>query len=125
MNVRHSSGSIVLALAIGAALSGCAPATVPPTARGTVVVVTEDEYSIVLSETQFRAGAYTFEVHNDGGATHNLRITGPGLGDAETPNIAPDGTGSLTVTLQSGEYDLFCATQDHKMAGMDATIKVK
>ena len=127
MKVRYFAGSVALvtALAIGAALSGCAPAPVPPTALGTVVTVTEDEYSIVLSPATYRAGTYTFEVHNDGGATHNLTITGPGLTDAATPNIAPDGVASLTVTLQAGEYDLFCATADHKTAGMDATITVR
>jgi uncharacterized cupredoxin-like copper-binding protein len=124
MTIRHRAGGAALVLALGAALAGCAPETVPPTAQGTVVIVTEVEYSISLSPTQFRPGPYTFEVHNEGGSTHNLRITGPGIGDAETPNIAPDGTASLTVTLQSGEYDFFCATTGHKEAGMDATVKV-
>jgi len=127
MKVRHFAGSVALAtaLAMGTALAGCAPATIPPTALGTVVIVTENEYSIVLAPTQHRPGTYTFEVHNDGGATHNLHITGPGVGDVETPNIAPDGTASLTVTLESGEYEFYCATQDHKAAGMDATITVR
>ena len=127
MSTRHRAGGAVIALvlAISAALAGCSAEAVSPTVQGTLVTVVEDEFSLALSTSQFRPGVYTFEVRNHGGNTHNLRITGPGIDDAVTPNIAPDGTAWLIVTLQRGEYALYCETAGHREAGMDATITVQ
>ena len=121
---RARSAALALVFTVSAILAGCATETVSPTPQGTVVTVTEDEFSLELSTTRFRPGLYTFEVRNHGGNTHNLRITGPGIDDAVTPNIAPDGVEYLIVTLQAGEYSLYCETAGHREAGMDATITV-
>ncbi len=126
MAIRHGarSAALVLLLATSTLLAGCATEAVSPTVQGTVIVVVEDEFSLDIAPARYRPGLYTFEVRNQGGSIHNLRITGPGIDDAVTANIAPDGTAWLTVTLQEGEYELFCETAGHREAGMYATITV-
>ena len=101
-----------------------APATTTAAAKGTVVNVTEKEFSIALSQATFKPGVYTFVVKDDGASSHNLNIKGPGLTDAATSTISAGGTTSLTVKLQSGSYELWCSIGSHKANGMDMTITV-
>jgi plastocyanin len=101
-----------------------APAATTAAAQGTVVNVTEKEFSIALSQATFTPGVYTFVVKDDGAANHNLNIKGPGVTDAVTSTISAGGSTSLTVTLKSGSYELWCSIGSHKANGMDMTITV-
>jgi plastocyanin len=92
--------------------------------EGTVVTVTEKEFSISLSQTTFTPGVYTFVVNDEGSATHNLIIEGPGVTGAATSDISAGGTATLTVTLESGTYELWCGIGAHRASGMDMTITV-
>jgi uncharacterized cupredoxin-like copper-binding protein len=109
---------------------GTTPATSPPastsqaTAAGTPVTATEKEFSITLSTTTFKAGAYSFNVKNVGSFSHNLTIEGPGVAMKASPTMPGGGSGTLTVTLQKGSYELWCSVDGHKDRGMDLTIQV-
>ena len=107
-----------------AATTTPAAATTTAAAKGTVVNVTEKEFSIALSQATFTPGRYMFVIHDAGAASHNLNIKGPGLTDAATSTISAGGTTSLTVKLQSGSYELWCSIGSHKANGMDMTITV-
>ena len=85
--------------------------------------VGESEFKIVPSATTVPAGTYTFTVANTGKITHNLYVKGPGAA-AHTPDIAAGKSATLTVTLKSGQYELWCAIPGHKAAGMDTKIAV-
>jgi plastocyanin len=98
--------------------------TVPAAQVGTRVTVEEKEYEIILSTTTFSPGIYTFEIVNNGLVAHNLHITGPGIEDAASANMASHHSTTLTVTLAAGEYILFCATSNHRVEGMEAIITV-
>jgi plastocyanin len=100
------------------------PAASAAVARGTVVNVTEKEFSIALSQATFTPGTYTFVVKDDGATSHNLNIKGPGVTNAATSTISAGGSTSLTVTLKSGSYELWCSIGNHKANGMDMTIAV-
>jgi plastocyanin len=100
------------------------PAATAVAAQGTVVNVTEKEFSIALSEATFTPGVYTFVVKDDGAVSHNLNIKGPGITDAATSKISAGGSASVTVTLASGTYELWCSIGSHKASGMDMTITV-
>lgn len=93
-------------------------------AQGAVVNVTEKEFSITLSQETFTAGVYTFVVKDDGEASHDFNIKGPGLTDAATSTISAGGSESLTVTLEAGTYELWCSIGGHRASGMDMTITV-
>jgi uncharacterized cupredoxin-like copper-binding protein len=97
--------------------SGSSPAT--------AVTVTEKEFSIQLPSNTFTAGTYTFTVHNAGQFPHNLTVDGPGVDDKASPTVGGAGTGSVTVTLQKGSYELYCSVDGHKDKGMDLHVQVR
>ena len=93
-------------------------------AGGSAVTATEKEYSIVLSTTTFAPGTYIFTIQNQGTFPHNLNIKGPEVGGQTSPTVEPGGSAQLTVSLQSGSYELWCSIDGHKDRGMDLTIAV-
>jgi plastocyanin len=93
---------------------------------GTKVTATETEFHIALSTTTFSPGQYTFTAVDKGKLQHNLVINGPGVSDEKTQGLlAPGQSGSVTVTLKAGTYDIFCGVPGHKAQGMDVHITVK
>ncbi len=69
------------------------------------------------------AGETTFTVSNDGEFPHALEIEGNGI-EEETETIDPGGSGSVTVDLEPGEYELYCPIGDHRDRGMEGTLVV-
>jgi plastocyanin len=100
------------------------PPVVTASAAGTKVTATEVEYSITLSATAFTPGVYTFVVENHGTMSHDLTIAGPGVAQQASPTVQPGGSGQVTVTLQTGTYELWCSIDNHKAMGMDLKIQV-
>jgi plastocyanin len=90
------------------------------------VTATETEFHIALSTTTFSPGQYTFTAVDKGKLQHNLVINGPGVSDEKTQGLlAPGQSGSVSVTLKAGTYDIFCGVPGHKAEGMDVHITVK
>jgi uncharacterized cupredoxin-like copper-binding protein len=116
---------MVVALLLGGCGGGTpsAPSTTE-SVEGTRVTVTETEYSIDLSTMEFTSGTYTFALHNQGAMPHNLNVSGPGVTTQTSTTVQPGGTGDLTVTLQSGTYEIWCSIDGHKDMGMDRDIQV-
>jgi plastocyanin len=137
---RKAAGLVGIVSGVALLLAGCSaagdkqattnsgtqatPAATAATARGTMVNVTEKEFSIALSQATFTPGTYTFVVKDEGAVSHNLNIKGPGITNAVTSTISAGGSTSLTVTLKSGSYELWCSIGSHKANGMDMTIAV-
>jgi plastocyanin len=88
------------------------------------VTATETEFHIALSTMTFHPGTYKFVAMDKGSASHNLVITGPGVSLAKTDLVSPGESGSVTVTLQKGSYDVYCGVPGHKALGMDVHITV-
>lgn len=92
-------------------------------AAGTVDVHLS-EYAIKMPDT-LPAGPTTFVVHNDGAKTHSFRIEGPGLSDAILAKpVPPQEMENLQVTLQPGEYKIYCPIGSHENKGMKTILKV-
>ena len=102
--------------------AGAAPLSAAP--LGTSVSVVEKVFSITLDKKTFTAGSYTFAVKNQGSFPHNLTIEGPGLDKKKSPAMPGGQSGSLTVALQKGPYELWCSVDSHKDKGMDMKITV-
>jgi uncharacterized cupredoxin-like copper-binding protein len=126
MTVRSTSAKLALiplvALGALALSSGTAPAGA--STKATKVKAVETEFKIALSKKTFSSGSYTFVAENKGKDTHALEITGPGLHNATTPDIAPGKSANLKVTFKKGKYDIFCPVPGHKMLGMNVNIVV-
>ncbi len=89
------------------------------------VTVRLSEYKVELPET-LHAGPTTFVVHNEGEKTHSFKIEGPGIPPDTllAKPIPPGTTGELTVTLQPGEYKVFCPIGSHEGKGMVRKLTV-
>jgi plastocyanin len=93
-------------------------------ATGGTVEVEAKDYTLELSTTTFSPGEYTFTMRNDGGATHAIEIDGPGVEDQKSDAVGPGGTASVTVTLQAGDYTIYCPVGSHRAMGMQTTFTV-
>ena len=105
----------------GSAATTQSPAT---SANGTVINVDERDFTIELSTMELSPGTYTFVATNSGQTIHALEIEGQGL-EEETEDIAPGDSAELTVTLEAGEYELYCPVGNHKDMGMKLDITVE
>lgn len=92
--------------------------------KTTSVTAVETEFHIALSKKTFTPGHYVFFTENKGHVTHALEITGPGLDDPHTKDLEPGQNARLTVTLEKGNYDIFCPVPGHKMLGMNVNVHV-
>lgn len=106
-----------------AATTAGGAATTEAAAAGTAVAVDEKEFTIGLPQAAFTAGTYTFDITNSGQFKHNLIIEGNGTKDMSDTYTAGQ-TGSLTVTLAPGTYEVYCGIPTHKDKGMTTTITV-
>jgi len=114
------NGTTNPAAAYGAGASA-SPSVAPV---GTSVGVVEKEFSITLDKTSLTPGDYTFAIQNQGSFPHNLTIEGPGVDSKASPTLGAGESGSLTVALQKGSYELSCSVPGHKDKGMDIKITV-
>ena len=124
----------VLGVAAAIVLTGCGGGGSGTAAAGgssggggqaTTVDVTATEYAFSLPTTTFGPGTYTFTMTDDGHASHSMEIQGPGISGSKSSIVGPGGTATLTVTLQSGSYTLFCPIPGHRQAGMQTTLTVR
>ncbi|SEB65583.1 hypothetical protein [Streptomyces sp. TLI_105] len=104
--------------------------TAPPpaqksTAPGGATRVTADlsDFRITLSQRTFTPGTYAFVATNTGKHDHALEVEGSG-GENRSSTVAPGGSTTLTVTLKTGRYEIYCPVDGHKDLGMKTEITV-
>ncbi len=119
-----STGTAATSAAPDASGTGSASPGPADAAEGQTVTATEGEMFIELSEDSFSAGSYTFEVVNDGSATHDFVVERDGADVAATESISPGSSTTLTVDLEPGEYVFYCSIGNHREMGMEVTVMV-
>ncbi|MFL6263798.1 MAG: cupredoxin domain-containing protein [Thermoanaerobaculia bacterium] len=119
--IRKGPSLLLPILLLGLAAAG--GAAEPQGDKAATVDVHLSEYAIKMPET-LPAGPTTFVVHNDGIKTHSFRIEGPGLSEILAKPVEPQMTESLQVTLQPGEYKVYCPVGSHENKGMKTALKV-
>lgn len=114
----------LMAFALAACSSDPATPETPaaPADRGTVINVSGVDMAFIAPELPTAPGTYTFVFTNDGGMQHDLVIEG--IDGAETPVIAPGDTAEFTVTLEAGEYTMYCSVSNHRSLGMELSFTV-
>jgi plastocyanin len=128
-----------LALAVGVAACGGddddtgGEATAEDTAThegtgggGTHLTLTADPsgaLSFDTTELMAAAGEVTIELVNDSGTPHNVEVEGNGV--EEVSDTISEGSTDLTLTLEPGEYEFYCAVPGHREAGMEGTLTVE
>ena len=83
------------------------------------------EWKVELSQQNIAAGPVTFVVTNSGQIPHAIEVEGQGI-EKEIETIQPGATGSLTLTLKPGRYEVYCPVGEgsHKKLGMEAPLTV-
>lgn len=138
MTIPHTRNRVLLGVAAGgltAVLAACGGggngggsssdnnSTGNGTSAGTQVTAELSDFHIKLSTEKFQAGEYTFTAKNTGSHDHALEIEGPG-GENRSKTVEPGQSTTLTVTLKSGSYEVYCPVDGHKDLGMKTDITV-
>jgi hypothetical protein len=82
------------------------------------------EYAIEMPHT-LPPGPASFVIRNDGQKTHSFQIQGPGIEDMTPVIVKPHKTDTVQVTLQPGDYTVFCPIGSHSAKGMTMTLSVQ
>jgi uncharacterized cupredoxin-like copper-binding protein len=105
------------------------PETAPAAGAGRLLV-SADEYRLVLSRERVGAGRAVVQLLNRGEDDHDLRVrrvprAGRMPGGAVQVEVAAPGTVvERAVTLRPGRYRLWCSLPDHRRLGMRALLRV-
>jgi uncharacterized cupredoxin-like copper-binding protein len=94
------------------------------TGGGETIAISETEFALDPADPTAAAGEVTFDITNDGNTVHNLEVEGNGVEEV-SEDFEPGASGQLTVDLQPGTYELYCAIGDHAEQGMEGELTVE
>jgi uncharacterized cupredoxin-like copper-binding protein len=94
-----------------------------PAATAGEVAVSLSEYTIEMP-TELPAGLTTFTITNAGTMEHNFEVEGQGIEEELEANLAPGESGTLTLDLAPGTYEIYCPVADHADEGMRLELTV-
>ncbi len=117
----------LLAAGCGGDDNGSTTATEDTTATGetTSLQLAADPSGALAFDTtslEAPAGSVTIELTNDSSVAHNVKVEGNGV--EEQSDTVSDGTTSVTVDVEPGTYEFYCAVPGHREAGMEGTLTV-
>jgi len=110
--------------ALDSSAGASAPATTSSASEAESITATEADFSISLDEDSLAAGSYEIQVVNNGSATHDLVVERDGSDVAESDDVGPGDTTTLSVDLEPGEYVFYCSIGNHRAMGMEITVEV-
>ena len=91
---------------------------------GESITISETEFALDPADPTVAAGEVTITAVNDGGTVHNLEVEGNGVEEI-TDDLDPGQSGELTLDLEAGEYEIYCAIDSHAAQGMEGTLTVE
>jgi plastocyanin len=107
-----------------AATTGATPTAGGGGGGGTVQIQTSSGISYDESSVEASAGEVTIDYTNDAGLPHNVTVEGPGVDNEGTDTIT-EGSTSITLELQPGEYTFYCSVEGHRGQGMEGKLVVE
>jgi plastocyanin len=81
------------------------------------------ELAFDQTELTAPAGDVTIHLTNDASIPHNVEVEGNGVEEVSDTITGSDT--HLTVTLEAGEYEFYCAVPGHREGGMEGTLTVE
>ena len=106
-----------------AATAGTPMAGTPAAEAEETVAVSLTEFAIDMP-TDLAAGLITFQVTNDGTTDHNFEVEGQGIEEELPQNLAPGQSGTLSLDLAPGTYEVYCPVGNHADEGMRLELTV-
>jgi hypothetical protein len=126
MRPQHRRGAVA---ATGLAIVGAGALALPAAARAPArMLVTAQEWSLILSRGSIPAGAVTIQLYNRGQDAHNLNVVrldshGHRIGSTQGESVTQSGgLTQATWRLAPGRYELFCSLPGHEKRGMRAYL---
>lgn len=119
------------ALLVGAACSaGSGGSKAPlsaPAAQGPVqeIKVAMGDFFYEPKQIATKSGPVRFVLTNTGATAHRFSISGNGINNVSSKNVAAGRDGSLEVNLAPGTYKMGCTLGDHEARGSVGTITVQ
>ena len=91
----------------------------------TIMLAADPGGALAFDQTELTAaaGEVTIEFMNESGLPHNVEVEGNGI--EEVSETITEGSTSLTLTLEPGEYEFYCAVPGHREGGMEGTLTVE
>jgi plastocyanin len=91
----------------------------------TLQLAAPEDGSLVFepSELTAAAGDVTIEFDNPSSNPHAVAIEGNGV--EQSSDTITQGSASLTVSLEPGEYTMYCPVAGHREGGMEGTLTVE
>ena len=91
----------------------------------TIMLAADPNGELAFDQTELTAaaGEVTIEFMNDSGIPHNVEVEGNGV--EEVSDTITEGSTTLTLTLEPGEYEFYCAVPGHREGGMEGTLTVE
>ena len=91
----------------------------------TLMLAADPGGALAFDQTELTAaaGEVTIEFMNESGIPHNVEVEGNGV--EEVSETITEGSTSLTLTLEPGEYEFYCAVPGHREGGMEGTLTVE
>jgi plastocyanin len=92
---------------------------------GTIELAADPGGALAFDQTELTASAGEVTIHltNDAQIPHNVEVEGNGVEEVSDTITAADT--SLTLTLEPGEYEFYCAVPGHREGGMEGTLTVE
>jgi hypothetical protein len=126
--MRRLLGAVLVAVCVAASVVTTGARGERAPAR---LLVTAQEYSLMLSRQSIRSGTAVIQLLNRGEDPHDLRlrrIPRRGVSARRTHDVPETAAGELAeleTRLPAGRYRLWCSLPGHRALGMRATLRVK
>jgi len=91
---------------------------------GESITISETEFALDPADPTVKAGEVKITAVNDGNTVHNLEVEGNGVEEI-TDDLDPGQSGELTLDLEPGSYEIYCAIGSHADQGMEGTLTVE
>jgi plastocyanin len=90
----------------------------------TIELAADPGGALAFDQTELTApaGEVTIHLTNDAQIPHNVEVEGMGVEDVSDTITGSDT--NLTLTLEAGEYEFYCAVPGHREGGMEGTLTV-
>ena len=93
---------------------------------GSVLKVSAKEYSFNPAAVVLDGpGELRIRLENDGSLAHNIKLRRDGDELGGTASLPAGDTGTATVDVKPGRYELLCTVGDHAALGMTGELQVK
>ena len=91
----------------------------------TIELAADPGGALAFDQTELTApaGEVTIHLTNDAQIPHNVEVEGNGVEEVSETITGADT--NLSLTLEAGEYEFYCAVPGHREGGMEGTLTVE